>query len=312
MADLVPYLVEQFDEPFGDFSIFPTYFVSKLARQTVKVVLSGDGGDEIFAGYDPYVAQNLGRYYRFLPDRLRTKTLPKLAQNLPPQAVKKGLINKMKRYIEGGSLPESLQHTRWMVFLSEIQKASLYTQDLQTVIHGDQVASVFQPYFHKAANQDPLIQQQYVDIKTYLADDILTKVDRMSMAVSLEARVPLLDHRLVEFAVNLPAHRKLDMWRTKKILRQTMKHILPNEVIRKPKQGFSSPIKNWLNGSLRPMMTDLLSESTVRRRGYFEPAIINRWVQEHVQNQENHSHRLWSLMIFELWHQKRLDQGVLT
>jgi asparagine synthase (glutamine-hydrolysing) len=151
------------------------------------------------------------------------------------------------------------------------------------------------------ATAEPLAQQQYVDVKTYLADNILTKLDRMSMVVSLEARVPLLDHRLVAFALSLPTHLKLRGNRRKVLLRHTMSGRLPQEILNRPKQGFSIPLKHWLRGPLRPLLTDLLAETTVRRRGYFEPAVVTGWVGDHLRGRADHSHRLWALMAFEMW-----------
>jgi asparagine synthase (glutamine-hydrolysing) len=307
IAPLVERLVRHLDEPFGDFSIFPTYLVSRLASQSVKVVLSGDGGDELFGGYETYVAQDIDRYYRWLPDSLRQKVLPALMDWVPPQAAKKGLVNKAKRFVDGGALRASLQHTRWMMFMNDDDKAQLYQPDLRASLNGCAATSLLESYFQRATQLDPLAQQQYVDIKTYLVDNILTKVDRMSMAASIEARVPLLDHRIVEFALSLPPHSKLRHGRTKLILRQAMRGRLPEVVLNRPKLGFSIPLKHWLRGSLRPLMTDLLSADCVRRRRYFEPQIVNRWVSEHLQGRANHSHRLWALMVFELWHRQMLD-----
>jgi asparagine synthase (glutamine-hydrolysing) len=300
-------LVCHFDEPFGDFSIFPTFLVSELARRHVTVVLSGDGGDELFGGYETYVAQTADRYYRLLPDPVRQKALPALMARIPPQSAKKGLINKAKRFIEGASLPAQLQHTRWMMFMSDVDKASLYHPEFRETVNGATPEAIIENYFQKVAHLDALTQQQYVDIKTYLAEDILTKVDRMSMAASLEARVPLLDHRIVEFAVNLPPHMKLHRGQTKVILRQAMAARVPEAVLNKPKQGFSIPLKHWLRGSLRPLMLELLSTNTVRQRGYFRPQCVSQWVSEHLEGRANHSHRLWALMVFELWLRHVLD-----
>ncbi len=312
IAPLTEDLVRHLDEPFGDFSIFPTYLVCKLASQSVKVVLSGDGGDEVFCGYETYVAQSIDRYYRLLPASVRQKGLPALTDWVPPQSAKKGLINKVKRFVEGGALPASLQHTRWMMFMKDADKAQLYQPDLQASLNGCTVTALLESQFQRAFRLDPLAQQQYVDIKTYLVDNILTKVDRMSMAASIEARVPLLDHRIVEFALSLPAHYKLHRGRTKQILQRAMRGKLPGEVLSRPKQGFSIPLKHWLRGPLQPLMTDLLSNDCVRRRGYFEPQTVSRWISEHLQGRANHSHRLWALMVFELWHRHMLDGGKKT
>lgn len=307
IAETAQRLVQHLDEPFGDFSIFPTFLVSEVARRSVKVVLSGDGGDEIFGGYDTYVAQSWDRYYHHLPAAIRQEFLPSLMARVPPRPAKKGLINKTKRFIEGASLPTALQHTRWMMFMSEADKAALYSPELRIPLNGDSSYAVMEGHFKQAASANHLTQQQYVDIKTYLVDDILTKVDRMSMAVSLEARVPLLDFRIVEFAVNLPPQMKLYRGETKRILRRAMARRLPEMVLNKPKQGFSIPLKNWLRGPLRPMLTDLLSVDQIRQRGYFDAITVQKWVTEHLDGSANHSHRLWALMVFELWHQQMQD-----
>lgn len=310
--ELIQRLVTHFDEPFADFSIFPTFLVSQVARRFVKVVLSGDGGDEIFAGYDTYLAQRMDqRFYGRLPQWLRQTALPRVFEHIPPQPTKKGLINKAKRFVEGGALPPTWQHVRWMMFMHEVDKAQLYRPDILAARNGDSAGALIEHYFRQAAVTDPITQQQFVDVKTYLVDDILTKVDRMSMAASLETRVPLLDHRIVEFALNLPPHMKLNRGETKAILRQMMKSRLPAAVLNKPKEGFSIPLKHWLRQELRPLMMDLLSPQTITRRGYFEPRQVAKWLEEHQSRQANHSHRLWALMVFELWHRQAIDENRL-
>jgi len=308
IASLAERLVGHLDEPFGDFSVFPTYLVSQLASESVKVVLSGDGGDEIFGGYETYIAQYYDRFYRWLPAPIRQKALPTILDWVPPQTPKKGMINKAKRFVEGGALPAPLKHTRWMMFMTEGDKTRLYQPGLKASLNGCGATSLLESHFRRAINLDPFAQQQYVDINTYLVDDILTKVDRMSMAASIEARVPLLDHRIVEFALSLPPDSKLRYGRTKVILQRAMRGRLPDVVLDRPKQGFSIPLKHWLRGSLRPLMTDLLSPDVIRRRGYFEPQTVNDWISEHLEGRTNHSHRLWALMVFELWHRQIVDE----
>ncbi|MDX1438232.1 MAG: asparagine synthase (glutamine-hydrolyzing), partial [Anaerolineales bacterium] len=230
ILDLVEELGAYIDEPFADTSVFPTYLVSKLARESVTVVLSGDGGDELFGGYDTYVAEQLYRYYAWLPASIQRGALPAMANLVPPRPAKKGMVNKIKRMIEGGALDPALQHTRWMIFMNQADKQQLYQGDLLQALGWGSTKRLMAGYFEEAAAFDPLGQQQYVDIKTYLADDILTKVDRMSMAASLEARVPFLDHRLVEFAINLPPDLKVDGSRTKVILRRAVRDLVPERV----------------------------------------------------------------------------------
>lgn len=307
IATLAYDLVGSLDEPFADFSIFPTYLVSKLARKSVKVVLSGDGGDEIFAGYDAYLAQGWDRLYRLLPGSIRHQALPSLLNLIPPQSQKKGVINKAKRFVEGAALPEHLMHVRWMTFMSDSDKDLLYKPEVNSSLNGRNPLSTVERYINNGKNFDGLAQQQYTDLKTYLPDDILTKVDRMSMAVSLEARVPLLDHRIVEFALSLPARMKIHRGQTKVVFRKAMENQLPTEILQKPKQGFSIPLKNWLRGPLKPLMLDLLSSDSIGQREYFNSNTIDRWVTEHLNQRVNHSHRLWALMVFELWHRRVLD-----
>ncbi len=301
IAGLAEKLIAHLDEPLADFSIFPTYLVSYLASKHVKVVLSGDGGDELFGGYDSYVAEQLDRLYRRLPVHFRQRTLPNLMAQISPRPQKKGLINKSKRFVEGAAMSPALQHTRWMIFLGAEEKRHLYRPTFQESINGCQSTEMLIAKFERASQWDSLAQQQYVDINTYLADNILAKVDRMSMAASIEARVPLLDHRLVEFALNLPPYKKLRRGQTKVILREVMKNRLPTEVLKKPKKGFSIPLKNWLRGPLREMMTDLLASNTFRSRGFFEMDSVNRLMSSHLNGREDNSHRLWALMVFEAW-----------
>jgi asparagine synthase (glutamine-hydrolysing) len=298
-------LVSHFDEPFGDFSIFPTFLVSEMARRHVTVALSGDGGDELFAGYDTYLAQRMDRrLYGHLPRWLRQQAIPRALDRIPPRPEKKGLVNKSKRFVEGAALPEAWQHTRWMMFLHEQDKAKLYQPDVHAALNGSAPGDLMAAYFRQASPADALAQQQYVDIKTYLAEDILTKVDRMSMAASLEARVPLLDYRIVEFALNLPPHLKLNGKETKVILRRIMADKLPKAVLNKPKEGFSIPLKHWLRGELRPLLHDLLSPHAIQQRGLFNPTTVAQWLAEHEAGRANHSHRLWALMVLELWHRQ--------
>ncbi len=297
-------IIHQLDEPFGDFSVFPTYLVSEMARKHVTVVLSGDGGDELLAGYDTYLAERMAKGYAKLPSFLRKGLIEPAVNLLPPTDKKKGLINKAKRFVEGSRLPAHLQHVRWMIFLQEAEKEWLYSHDFRSQLKGHNPYDFIEDKFHALTSTDPLDQQEYVDITTYLVDDILVKVDRMSMAVSLEARVPFLDYRFVEFAATIPSSLRLKSQRTKHILKQAMQGILPEMILNRGKEGFSIPIKNWMKQELKPMMLEALSPDKVRQAGYFEPAYVDRLIDEHLRGKENHSHRLWALMMFQMWYEK--------
>ena len=301
--DLTEKLVQHLDEPFGDFSIFPTYLVSKMARDYVTVVLSGDGGDELFAGYDTYRAHRFDRqYYHRLPKIVKRSFIEPFAKGLRPTDQKKGPVNSFKRFVQGTTLPKSIKHVRWMVFMDEMERASLFSKDVQNEIVEQDPYDFIHRYFAETDDLDDITRTGYTDVKTYLVDDILVKVDRMSMATSLEARVPYLDHRIVEFAYSLPPDLRMKGLGTKYLLQKTFWDDLPAEVQNRDKQGFSIPIKNWIRGELKPMMLDLLDEGRIRQQGLFDASFVTRLVEEHLVGRENHSHLLWGLMVFEQWH----------
>lgn len=289
------------DEPFGDFSIFPTYLVSKMARQHVTVSLSGDGGDELFAGYDTYIANRMGDAYLRVPALLRKGLVQPVLNWIPPTGKKKGLINRAKRFAEGMRLPRDLEHTRWMIFLQEAEKQRLYSPEMQRALGDFQSYQFIRDYFARSHTTDRLNRQLYVDIKTYLVDDILVKVDRMSMATSLEARVPFLDHRVVEFTATIPSSLKLQGKTTKYLLKKAMAKQLPPDILKRGKEGFSIPIKNWLKHDLKELMMDILSPDRIRHEGFFDVNSVERLKTEHLSGKENHSHRLWAMMVFGIW-----------
>ncbi|MFQ5648755.1 MAG: asparagine synthase (glutamine-hydrolyzing) [bacterium] len=310
--ELTEKLVAHLDEPFGDFSIFPTYLVSKMAREFVTVSLSGDGGDELFGGYDTYIANRMGNAYSRIPRPFRSGLLSPIFGKLPPTDKKKGLLNRVKRFDEGMQLPADLQHTRWMIFMQSQEKARLYAPETLAALQGLDSYGFIRDCFDHAPTSDKLNQQLYVDIKTYLVDDILVKVDRMSMATSLETRVPFLDHRFVEFAATVPGHLKLKGTKTKYLLKKAMGTLLPEEIRKRGKEGFSIPIKNWLKTDLRALMLDVLAPEKIRREGFFSSKYVEKLISEHLNGHENHSHRLWALMVFGIWQNIYLESGDST
>ncbi len=301
-------LIKYLDEPFGDFSIFPTFLVSELAKKQVTVTLSGDGGDELFAGYEYYMADKIESYYRKIPGIFREKLIPSVVESIPPSSQKKGLVNKIKRFVEGTHHPARLRHFRWAKFLSEEEKSLLYSEDVKRELEGVDTYSVFTKYLNESNGADHLGKELFADIKTYLCDDILVKVDRMTMANSLEGRVPFLDHKFVEFVATIPSGMKLNGFESKYILKKSMSRILPKEILHRDKQGFSIPIKNWLKDELKPLMGEVLSARKIKREGFFNPDYIDRLKAEHLKGVENHSHRLWALMVFGIWQDVYLKQ----
>jgi asparagine synthase (glutamine-hydrolysing) len=305
IVELFQGLVEHLDDPIGDFSIFPTYLVSRLAREHVTVVLSGDGGDELFGGYDTYLADSWARLYRRLPRALRQKVVEPAVQSMRPRAQKKGLVNKARHFVSGVEHAEGLGHARWRKFATDALREALFSPDVSSHL-GRSVDRHILALRERAVSRDPLNRNLYVDLRSYLSDNILLKVDRMSMATSLEARVPYLDTEMVELAFRIPARSKIARGRTKRLLKRVAERHLPHECVYRPKQGFSVPIKNWLAVDLRPLAEDLLSEQRLRREGIFSPPRVRALWDEHVAGQANHSHILWSLMVFQAWSERWL------
>jgi asparagine synthase (glutamine-hydrolysing) len=305
IVDLFDRLMPFMDDPIGDFSIFPTFLVSQLAREDVTVVLSGDGGDELFGGYDTYVAEAMANRYGKIPRPIRRGLLEPAIDRLRPRPQKKGLVNKARPFVERFNQDPDLHHARWRLFLDPDRAGTLFTSDALARMETPANQHVTD-LFHRAGPRSAVDRMLYVDMKSYLADNCLPKVDRMSMACSLEARVPLLDHELVELAFRLPDRLKLRGRETKVGLKRVAARRLPRECVYRPKEGFSIPIKEWLRTSLKPLMTDLLSPDRLRSQGILDPGSVQTLMREHLEGRDNHSHLLWSLMVFQDWRDRWL------
>jgi asparagine synthase (glutamine-hydrolysing) len=304
--DLTEKLIRHLDEPFGDFSIFPTFLVSQMSRPHVKVILSGDGGDEVFGGYEHYQAQKIASC---APVRWAGSLSSPLIRRLPPAARKKGAWNKLQRFLQGFEHEAGNRHLRWMMFLSRKDRSRLYSPGFQDRLGRIEEVRRLPPFrgvFEKMPEFDSTTAELYLDLKTYLADDIMVKVDRMSMAASLEAREPLLDHKLVEYVFGLDGRLKLHGLTTKWIFKKTMERLLPRESIFRPKEGFSIPIKLWLRRELRELMLEHLSEKRIKEAGYFNPAPVQQMIDAHLAGRRNFSHQLWALLVFEIWKENYL------
>ncbi|MEZ5416455.1 MAG: asparagine synthase (glutamine-hydrolyzing) [Vicinamibacterales bacterium] len=307
LAELFDRLVPHFDEPFADVSLFPTYLVSQVARQRVTVALSGDGGDELFGGYDTYEAQALAARFQAVGAPI-VPALAAIGAALPPTGQKKGLVNKFKRFVAGlATAPRDLEHYRWMVYLDARRRGRLYAPALTAALGASDVYAPVREALGDARGDDALNRQLYADLRLYLADDILVKVDRMSMATSLETRAPFLDVDVMELAFSMPGHLKIRGGERKWVLKRAMQDLVPDRILRRKKQGFSIPLKNWLRDELQPLMRDLLSPARVARRGLFQPAEVAALVEAHVAGRENHAHTLFPLMVFERWAAAHLD-----
>jgi asparagine synthase (glutamine-hydrolysing) len=295
-------LVVHLDEPFADVSLFPTYLVSQMAREHVKVVLTGDGGDEMFGGYDAYEAEALAAKWSGLVPEAATRAADAILTWVPPTSKKKGLVNKARRFVDGlAHGPVSIAHYRWMTFLNPASKRRLYTDRLQQALASADVYEPVRDALAHAGTDDVLNRQLYTDLSIYLADDILVKVDRMSMATSLETRAPFLDVDVMELAFSMPGDLKIRGGTRKFILKQALRGTVPDRILDRPKEGFSIPLKQWLRDELKPLMSRLLATDRVAARGLVNPGEVARLMDEHCAGQANHAHVLFSLMVFERW-----------
>jgi asparagine synthase (glutamine-hydrolysing) len=296
IADRLPALAWHFDEPFADSSAVPTYYVSQAAREHVTVALSGDGGDELWAGYARHRVERWEATARRWLGRSGSRLVGALGSRLPLGV--KGA--RSLRHLGLAPADACARKHAYGLFDGD-SRARLYSSDFaHTVRHADPFAG-FREAYASCPSADPLDRALYVDVKTYLVDDIMTKVDRMSMAVSLEAREPLLDHRLLEFAATVPTALKVKNGRGKYLLRRLLERRLPAAIVQRPKHGFEAPIAEWLRGPLAPMVNDLLRDGRLRDRGLFDDAAVAMLWREHRAGLQDHRHRLWSLVMLELW-----------
>ena len=303
ICSIVDELVWHFDEPFADSSAIPTYMVSKLAREHVTVILSGDGGDELFAGYTRYVIDRKREGFGLLPKPLRERVMRPISQHLPH-------ATWGRNYLHNVSLDPISRYLDSVSVFTSLNRKSLYTPEFSYKLgRTSYVSRLFQDLVNKVHSDEPLNRLLYLDSKTYLPGDILTKVDRMSMAVSLEARAPLLDHKLIEFVTRIPASLKLAGLETKYLLKKAVKDLVPSEILDRPKQGFGVPIQEWINQQLRSRLRETLTEPRTRQRGYIDPRYIDVLLDEHERGRRDHSTGLWALFMLELWHRQFLDKG---
>nr|MDQ6914916.1 asparagine synthase C-terminal domain-containing protein [Actinomycetota bacterium] len=288
-SELLPRLVEAFDEPFADSSALPTYLVSQLAAEHVKVVLSGEGGDELFGGYYTYVADLLAPRVGWAAAAARP-----LIERLPSSSRKVPLEYRAKRFARGARLPPLERHHAWKeIFSPETRAELLAGRDGRR----HDPLDLYRARYAETAGAEPLARLQDVDLGIYLADDLLVKTDRASMAHSLEARVPFLDPAVTDLALALPTKHKVRGLAKKRLLRRAVAPLLPREILRAPKQGFSIPAAAWLRGELAPFAREVLSGGN----GILDRDAMLRVLDAHVARREDLSRQLWGLLTFTLW-----------
>jgi asparagine synthase (glutamine-hydrolysing) len=309
LIDLVPDLTRLLDEPFGDASVMPTYMLSRFAREHVTVALGGDGGDELFGGYPTYQAQKLARVYDALPGPLRALVGGAgrlVAGGLPVNTNNLSLDFKLKKFTGALDAPALERHLQWLGSFSPADQAGLLSGEVRASLAEDDLYSEARAVWGASAPYDAIARYLHLDASTYLPDDILVKVDRASMATSLEVRAPFLDHTLVEFVAGLPSHYKLQGMTTKHLLKRAAADMLPPQILARPKKGFGIPIAKWFQGELRSMMLDVFSPARLREAGLFEVSAVQRLVKEHLDGTRDHRKPLWTLFMFELWREAYL------
>ena len=314
-ANLVSEIGSWMDEPFSDPSLVPTYLLSRFTRKHVTVALGGDGGDELFAGYQMYAGHRWAEVYKHVPAALRRGIIEPLVRLLPVKTKNLSFDYKALRFVTGANYDTVTRHHIWFGSFTPDQQEQLLSPAALDASDGEIYADA-RLIADECEDNDLVTRMQSVDTRLYLAEDILTKVDRASMAVSLEVRAPFLDPRVAEYAASLPCNYKLRGLKTKYILKRAVRDMLPRFVTRRGKKGFGVPVAEWLKFNLRPLARDLLSPERVRRAGVFNPEYVARLQDEHERGVANHRKLLWTLLMFELWHEsfvetpKRIETSV--
>lgn len=301
---LLPKLAWHFDEPFADSSAIPTFLISQLARKDITVALSGIGGDEAFGGYPRYLGAYISEYYQRLPDIIR-KAAYKAASLFPESTQNRDLFGWARRFARGGLLSFEARYLDWVTFLRPDEMNKLYTAGFIAKLKDADPVKDKSDYFGGDRSMERIF---CFDIKTYLADDLLFMADKMSMANSLELRVPYCDHKVMEFAASIPYGLKLKGLKLKYLLKKSFRDLLPREILARRKQGFMIPIGRWIKQDLKGMAEDLLSRRQIEKRGYFNYEYIRQILDQHYSGKRNFTDRIWALMNLEMWHRIYIDK----
>lgn len=305
--DVIPTLVEHYGEPYADSSAIPTYYVSKETRRHVTVALNGDGGDESFAGYERYTAMRIAEAYTRVPSALRKVFVEAPVNLLPTSELKRSRFRDAKRFLTAANLPRTERYFRWMSTFNRDAKREIYTSDFEASVAGHNASAVLNKWFALANGTGTLDATLLTDQMTYLPNDLLVKVDIASMANSLEARSPFLDHKLIEFAASLPENLKMRGLETKSLLKKVAARLVPKEVVYRRKMGFGVPIGKWFRGEMKDFVRSVLLCEKSLKRGIIKPENLERYVNEHIGGERDHAFQLWTLMMLELWFQRFID-----
>lgn len=305
--ELLPRIVRHYGEPFADSSAIPSFYLAEMTRQRVTVALNGDGGDESFAGYSRYAA-NLALERLSRVPRPARRAMAALARRLPPDGRIESRRNRLRRLAHAAALEGSQRHAAYLIQLDRRSRAGLYTDQFRQEVGVTETAeAAIERLWSGSSAADPLDRMLDVDVNLYLPDDLLVKMDIATMAHSLEARSPLLDPELMQFAASLDSRSKLRGTQKKVALRAALRNWVPDEILDAPKQGFAVPMADWLRGDLRDLAYDTLLDSRAKSRGYFEPAAVRALLDRHMFGVEDRSQAIWTLLVFEQWHHEHID-----
>jgi asparagine synthase (glutamine-hydrolysing) len=305
--EVLPRLVWHYDEPFADSSAVPTWYVSQLTRQHVTVALTGDGGDELFAGYPRYQAVWLASWLDRMPAFLRRIFAGRYWQNLPASTRQKSFGRRWKRFVEMLNQPPGRRYLEWIGIFGEARRAALYTEEFVGSLPNADPLEFLSAALARCGRRDPVTAFSLADLVTYLPCDLMNKVDIASMAHGLECRQPFLDYRVVELAVRMPSRLKFRRGRGKRILLETFADLIPEPIRRRPKMGFGVPLDHWFRDELKDYARDVLLDRRTLQRGFFRPEVVTQLLDDHQQGRFNHANRLWSLLILELWQREWVD-----
>jgi asparagine synthase (glutamine-hydrolysing) len=308
-VSLLPKLVLAMGEPFADSSAIPTYLVSEVAKRSVTVALSGIGGDELFGGYPRYLGLRLASHYVRLPLSMRSWAAVQAASWLTEGTGGRDQMGRLKRFLADGHRSLDEQYLRWTTFLPPEWGPAAFTPALRDLAEEAGRERAHRALLNRWPSPEPADRAMGLDLQTYLPDDLLRMGDRMSMAHSLELRVPFCDHHLLAFALAVPAAMRLSGWRLKGFMRRALTSVLPRPVVSGAKQGFRVPLARWLRKELREMVNDLLSDEAVRRRGYVRPEYVRWLVAQHEHGERNFADQLYALLVLELWHQNQANSS---
>lgn len=305
--EVLPTLVEHYGEPYADSSAIPTYYVSKETRAHVTVALNGDGGDESFAGYERYAAMRIAETYHRLPRALRRAFIEEPVSLLPTSELKRSRFRDAKRFLQAANLPKTERYFRWMSTFNREAKSDIYTKDFAASVSARNPSVFLDEWFARANGSGTLDATLLTDQMTYLPNDLLVKVDIASMANSLEARSPFLDHKLIEFAASLPETLKMRRFETKSLLKKVAARLVPKEVIYRRKMGFGVPVGKWFRGEMKDFVRGVLLSEKSLKRGLIKPEMMEKYVNEHTNGERDHAFQIWTLLMLELWFQRFID-----